>query len=233
MKAVQNVNYKRENKIKYLRVKGATTLFWQRMLTLTPVGSEITRRQEARQGTHAANVSKGQTVKKLMSFKMSFKVRKIIALIKGKFLRCHVGIYLRCVKKLLVYFHAAPSFPTCCKVWRKSPSLHPARWCEWHRSQLAGCWSRSGSRRGWSSSGETSGTRSTASPEHVAIRLGRSYTPSPPAETPPGEAKHWLHLSRSRFYLYNDACSIFIALRPERERFLAHHNVLIWGFITS
>lgn len=166
-------------------------------------------------GTHATNVNKGQTVKVLMNFKMSFKLRKIIGLIKGKFMCWCMWIYLRCWETLEKIPSAKPVYCslftaclllpsvviTCCKAWRKLPSLHPSHWCEWHRSQPAGCWSRNGSRQGWSSSGETLKTRSTASPEHAAIRLGRSYKPSPPVETPPEEVKRGLYLRSLRVHL--------------------------------
>lgn len=75
-------------------------------------------------------------------------------------------------------------------MWRRLPSLHPSRWCGWHLSQPAGCWSRSGSHQGWSSSGETWEMRSTASPGHVESRHGHSYKPWPPEETPPDQDTH-------------------------------------------
>lgn len=76
---------------------------------------------------------------------------------------------------------------TCCKVWRTLPLLHPSRWCGWHLSQLAGCWSKSGSHQEWSSSDETWEMRSTASPGHEVSRRGHSYKLLQPEETPPDQ----------------------------------------------
>lgn len=87
---------------------------------------------------------------------------------------------------------------TCCKVWRKLPSLHLSHWCEWHLSQPAGCWSRSGNHQGWNSSVETWGRRSTVSPRHVVSHLGHSCKPSPHEETPPDQdIAASLHLNNS------------------------------------
>lgn len=87
---------------------------------------------------------------------------------------------------------------TCCKEWRKLPSLHLSHWCGWHLSQPAGCWSRSGNHQGWNSSVETWGRRSTVSPRRVVSHLGHSCKPSPREETPPDQdIAASLHLNNS------------------------------------